>query len=120
MSEGWIKLYRSIEHNPIVNKDPDYFRVWCHLLLQATHTGYDVMFNGKRIKLKPGQFTSGRKRISEATKVNESKVTRILKTFESEQQIEQQTTSRCTLITILNWDIYQHSEQQIEQQLNSN
>jgi hypothetical protein len=46
-------------------------------------------------------------------------VQRILKTFKSEQQIEQQTTSRNRLITIVAWNEYQKSEQQNEQQVNN-
>lgn len=36
------------------------------------------------------------------------------------QQIEQQTSTKNRLITIINWNEYQQSEQQIEQQVNSN
>ena len=69
--------------------------------------------------LKPGQQIFGRKSIASDLKVNESKVQRILKTFESEQQIEQQTSSKNRLVSIVNWSRYQDSEQLIEQQLNN-
>jgi len=117
--EGWISLHRKLLENPIVCKDSDHLAVWIYLLLNATHTKYDVYFNNKRLTLKPGQLLTGRKSISSKIKVSESKVQRILKTFESEQQIEQQTTSQNRLISILNWGSYQNSEQRIEQQLNN-
>ena len=50
----------------------------------------------------------------------ESKVKRILKSFENEHQIEQQTANKNRLITVVNWDKYQSSEQQFEQQVNNN
>lgn len=118
MAQGYIKLYRSILDNPVVFKDPDYFAVWCYLLLMATHNGHDVIFGGERIRLQAGQLTTGRKMIANKTKVSESKVQRILKTFENEQQIEQVTDHKCRLITVVNWDKYQKSEQVIEQQVN--
>jgi hypothetical protein len=42
-----------------------------------------------------------------------------LKYLEIEQQIEQQKTTKFTIITILNWDRYQENEQQSEQQVNN-
>jgi hypothetical protein len=53
------------------------------------------------------------------TGVQESKVERILKHFKSEQQIEQQNCGKFRIISILNWNKYQASEQEIEQQVNN-
>ena len=98
--EGWIKLHRKILDNPIITKDSDYLAVWTYLLLNTTHKEYDVLFKGKRITLK--------------------KVQRILKTLENEHQIEQQTSNKNRLITIVSWDKYQEDEQQNKQQVNNN
>lgn len=117
--EGWICLHRKILENPIICKDNDYFVVWCYLLLSATHEKLTVIFKGKKIILKAGQLITGRKSIAEKFNISESKVQRILKNFEIEQQIEQQTSSKKRLITILNWDKYQNIEQQIEQRVNN-
>ena len=119
MSNGWIKLHRKTLDNPIVMKDTDYLAVWMWLLLNATHSDHDTIYEGKRITLKAGQFITGRKIISKELKINESKIQRILKTFEIEQQIEQQTNPRCRLISILRWTDYQLDEQQSEQQVNN-
>jgi DnaD/phage-associated family protein len=117
--EGWIKLHRKILENPICWKDSDYLAVWVYLLLNATHKNYNVIFKGKKTTLTPGQLLTGRQSISKFTKINESKVQRILKMLENEQQIEQQTTPQNRLITILSWLDYQDNEQQNEQQLNN-
>lgn len=106
--------------SPVAMKDSDHLAVWMYLLLNATHKEVDMLFNGARITLLPGQLITGRKSISSKTKVNESKVQRILKTFEIEQQIEQQNGNKNRLISIKNWDNYQQYEQQNEQQLNNN
>ena len=119
MSNGWIKLHRKTLDNPIVMKDTDHFAVWMWLLLNATHSDHDTIYEGERITLKAGQFITGRKIISKELKINESKIQRILKTFEIEQQIEQQTNPRCRLISILRWTDYQLDEQQSEQQVNN-
>lgn len=117
--EGWISTYRKILENPIVCKDSDYFAVWMYLLLNATHKESPAIFNKKKIILKKGQLITGRKTIAEKFDISESKVQRILKTFEIEQQIKQQTCSRNRLISIINWNEYQQSEQRIEQQVNN-
>ena len=90
-----------------------------YLLLNATHKESPAIFNKKKIILKKGQLITGRKAIAEKFDISESKVQRILKTFEIEQQIEQQTCSQNRLISIINWNEYQQNEQQVEQQVNS-
>jgi len=119
MAKGWVSLHRKTLENPVICKDSDYFSVWCYLLMNATHECYDAEFKGERITLKKGQLITGRKAISEKFNISESKVQRILKRFEIEQQIEQQTSSRKRLISIVNWSLYQGSEQQIEQRVNN-
>ena len=121
--QGWISLHRKILENPIVCKDSDYFSVWCYLLLNATHDKYDVEFKGKRITLNPGQLITGRKAIANQFKIDESKIQRILKKLEIEQQIEQQTSNKNRLITVLRWNEYQKANNKTtssEQQVNTN
>lgn len=117
---GWIKLHRKTLDNPIIMKDAAHLAVWMYLLLNATHAEYPALFKGKKIMLQPGQLITGRKSIADKLVINESKVTRILDVFESEHQIEQQTCNKNRLISITNWDSYQTSEQQNEQQVNNN
>lgn len=118
--EGYIKLHRKTLENPIVCKDAEYFTVWVYLLLSAAHSDIDIIFNNERMTLKSGQLITGRKTISEKFNIDQSKVQRILKTLKNEQQIEQQTTTKNRLITVLNWCKYQSSEQQNEQRVNNN
>lgn len=116
---GWVKLHRKMLDNPIIMKDAEHLAVWMYLLLNATHSEYPALFKGEKITLQPGQLITGRKSIAGALDVSESKVTRILNAFESEQQIEQQTSNKNRLITVINWDKYQLCDQQTEQQLNN-
>lgn len=107
MNKGWYK------------KD-GYFKLWCHLIMKATHQGMEFWFNKQNIKLNPGQFITGRKKLSEETGIHASKVERILTYFEKiEQQIEQQKTPRNRLITIVNFASYQKPEQHNEQPVNN-
>ena len=117
--EGWIKLHRKILENPIICKDSDYLSVWMYLLLNATHKEMPALFKGEKIILKPGQLITGRKSIANKLKISESKIYRIINEYKSEHQIEQQTSNKNSLITILNWNRYQQYEQQNETQMNN-
>lgn len=117
--EGWIKLHRKMLENPIVCKDADYLAVWVYLLLKASHGICPMVFKGEKIMLQPGQLITGRLKIAADLSVNESKVKRILNAFKTDQQIDQQASNKNSLITILNWDSYQKSDQQNGQQMTS-
>lgn len=115
--EGWIKLHRKTLDNPVVCKDSDYLSVWIYLLLNATHQEYDVLFRGKRITLQKGQLITGIISISKKMKINKDKVQRILKSFENDKQITQQTSNKNRLISIINWNEYQDIDKQNDKQV---
>jgi hypothetical protein len=123
---GWVKIHRQIK-DKVYYKDSEFIHLWIHLILCANHSEAEYLNGYDIVKLKKGQFITGRKKLSFETGISESKIERILKVFESEQQIEQQTNSRNRLISIVSWDKYQQSEQQTDskrtasgQQVNTN
>ena len=115
----FVKIFPQLLDNPIVCKDADHLAVWIYLLLNANSFPKEEMFNNERIIVKPGQMIRGRKMISSKIMVQESKVERILKLFKNEQQIEQVSSSKNRLITVLNWSSYQKNEQRNGQQVNN-
>lgn len=104
---GWIKLNRKLLDNPIITKDAVHLAVWIYLLLNAEWQ--------EGARLKPGQLITTRKKIAEQLNISESKVYRTLNELQTEQQIEQLSTSQGTVISIVNWNKYQKGEQQTEQ-----
>jgi len=120
-SSGWIKLHRRIKDKAYYKKS-EYVHLWVHLLLKANHKSKEFMFNDKIMLINEGQLLTGRKQLSQETGISESMVERILKMFQNEQQIEQQTTNKFRIISIKNWVNYQNEnnvEQQSEQQVNN-
>ena len=115
---GYVSLWRSLVNHPHY-QDSAWVHLWVHLLLKATHSGYNVMFNGQIVHLEPGQLIAGRLSLSSETGLHPSRVERLLKTLEIEQQIEQRTCTKNRLITVLNWSSYQVSEQRNEQRANN-
>lgn len=111
MSTGWIKLHRKIFKNKVVCKDSDHFMVWCYLLTNAIHSTYPIRFNGENIELQAGQLVTSQREIADETGINRGKVQRIMKCFEDEKQIEQLSTYKKRLVTIVNWSEYQGDRQ---------
>lgn len=111
-SKGWVKIHRQIYDNPWLRR-PAYMAVWVWLICHACYsdTQTSVIWKSKRIWLKKGQLTAGQIQISEDTGVPRGTVHRILKTLENEQQIEQLTSPRFSLITVKNYEKYQFREQ---------
>ena len=125
-NHGWISLHRKIQDTPIYS-DSHAVHLWVHLLLKANHQDKEFLFNGVMQSVKRGQLLTGRKALSSETGINESKIQRLLKTFETCQMIEQQANNKSRLISITNYDSHQASEQQVnntrttdEQQVNTN
>lgn len=116
---GWVKIHRKMWSNPVVTKDIEHVGLWVYLITHATHQDFDTLWKGERITLHPGQLITGRKKLSTETGIDEYKVNRILKHFESAQQIAQLKSAQGSLITILAWDKYQISAQQIAQQVHN-
>lgn len=114
---GWVKLHRKMLDNPIIMKDAEHLAVWMYLLLNATHAEYPALFKGEKITLQPGQLITGRKSIASTLDVNESKVRRILDSFENDQQIDRQRSNQNTLISLINWEKYQLCDQPDDQQM---
>ncbi len=104
---GFVLVFRSVNKKGWY-KDSEYVHLWFHLLLKANHTQTEILHDGKVVKLQPGQFVTGREVLATETGIHPSKITRVLKCFEIEQQIEQQTSSKYRIITVLNWDEYQN------------
>jgi len=108
--QGWISLHRKILDNPLF-KDPQALTLWVYLLLRANHSDTKALVGNKAIPVKRGEFITGRKSLATSTGINESKIQRLLKLFENEHQIKQQTFTKYRLISIANYSQYQDKEQ---------
>jgi len=122
LGNGFVPIYRKIR-NEIFYQNSEYTHLWLHILLCCNHE--KGFFNG--VEVKSGQFLTGRKALSKDTGINESKIERILNYLEEKEYIEQQKTTKHRVITVLSWDKYNKSEQQVnnkrttsEQQVNTN
>ena len=107
---GYIKLYRQMMSHPKY-KDSHHMHLWVHILMKAAFSPVDVDWKGKTVRLEPGQFTAGRKQLSDETGISEQRIKTVLRRLIADSQINQQTSNKCSMFTVLNWEKYQMSNQ---------
>ena len=103
MNKGFMFLPREIR-NWGWYRDSKMIHMLIHLMLEAQYQ--DVEYMG--IKLKRGQFVTGRKKLSEETGLTEREVRTAIKRLENDQQIKIETTNRYSIITLCNYDSLQN------------
>ena len=106
--DGWVKIHRSMWKNPWMFR-PNVLAVWVYILCHVTHQKTDVVFEGKRITLEPGQGLFKMRQVAQRLDIPTTTVHRIVELLKNETQIETQKTPRNTLVTVINWHLYQGS-----------
>jgi hypothetical protein len=114
---GWIKLHRKITDNPLYFAEPfSRVQAWVDLLIIANHKAGFFRVRGIRVDIKRGQIGYTSETLAKRWKWSKGKVLRFLNELQNDTQIETQKNNITTLITILNYDIYQGDETQNETQ----
>ena len=113
---GWIKIHRSIWDNPWMYR-PNVFMVWMYILCHVEFQPKDVVFEGKRVTLQPGQGLFRFTEVAELLGIPTPTLYRIVDLLKNEKQIEKQSSPRNTVITVVNWLKYQVDEKQNEKQV---
>lgn len=102
---GWVKMHRRFLEWEWYLDYPTKV-VFIHLLLRARwDEGY-----WKKVKLQRGQIAIGRKTLAKETGLSEQQVRTALAHLKSTNEITIESTNRFSVITIVNYDLYQ-SEQ---------
>lgn len=120
MHNGWIKSYRKTLQSPIFG-DAQKFKLWSLLLFKATHTNRKQIVGNHFIPLEQGQFVTGRVSLASdynrgekpKGRVSEQTLWRWLKMFEQDEMLNIESTSKYSVITITNWNLYQQGELQV-------
>ncbi|EAC4797903.1 DnaD domain-containing protein [Listeria monocytogenes] len=113
MSLGWIKLHRDLKEKPIwKSSTPEQKTILVTLLMMANHKENEWEWRGKPFKAKPGEFVTSIKSITEecGKGISSQNVRTALKRFENYGFLTKKSTKVNTLINIVNWGVYQESE----------
>ncbi|WHQ77643.1 DnaD domain protein (plasmid) [Latilactobacillus curvatus] len=116
--ESWFKVYRKIKKS-FVWSNPYYLKLWLLILSKAKYKPDKFIFNGQEMYLNSGQLVTGRAALTAemndgvkpAQLVNSTFVWRTLKKFEKAEMLHIKSTPKYSVVTVLNWDEYQQSEQ---------
>lgn len=109
MSDGWIKLHRSIWDHWIW-KDPYRLRCWLDLIMLANHKPKKINIDSQIITVEIGQHWTSDEKLAERWGCGKKKVRNFLKLLVSDGMIYKEGTPRGTLITIVNYRLYQGFE----------
>jgi len=102
MSNGWIKLHRQFLDWEWYD-DMNTKCLFLHLMLKANHK--DKKYRGTLIKR--GQLLTGREVLSNETGLSQQQIRTCLTKLKSTNDITIKSTSKGTLVTVDNYDVYQ-------------
>jgi hypothetical protein len=116
--QGYIKLWRkSIESGLIKNHNVWIFWTWC--LLKANHQpDFKQVVGFQEVTLEPGQFIFGLKKASEETGLSIQKIRTCLSFLKKYKNLTIKTTNKFSVVSIINWGVYQGVEKEINNQSN--
>ena len=103
--ENYIKLFRKML-NWGWYKDTNTFRVFMHILLKANYQPSEY----KGHKIDAGECVFGRKKWAEDLGLSERQVRTAIEHLKSTNEIATKTTNKFTIITVVNWELWQIEE----------
>lgn len=117
MNRGYVRLWRkSLDTGWLRNHE--LWAFWSYCLLKASHKEHDTLVGLQIVRLMPGQFIFGRKKASLETGLTEQEIRTILDFLKKAGNLTIKTTNKFSIISIVNWHIYQPQENENNQQTN--
>lgn len=108
--QGWIKLHRKIMDNTIIweTSEPyDRRSAWQYLLMMANHEDKDIRIDNNVITIRRGQHYTSMSKLAEKWHWSRNRVDRFLDLLNGAGMVYADRTPRGTLLTIVNYGIYQ-------------
>lgn len=113
--EGYIKLYRKSMNNEFFLEMPyDRWHAFEYLLLSARFKPTEIIIKGKTVHLEAGQTIFGENYLAQKWGWSRQKVRRFLDQLSEHEMIHKVGTPYGTLITIVNYTLYQGERTSID------
>lgn len=113
MSTGWIKLNRSIQEHWLWEEKPfDKKSAWIDLLLLANHKNNKFPLGNEIVEVEQGSFVTSEIKLMNRWGWSKTKLRNFLKLLESEKMITRAVDKKKTIISIVNYRVYQCLENQ--------
>ena len=105
---GWIKVYRDLEKHWLWEDKPfSRGQAFINLLMMANHQDNKILFNGDLIEVKRGQRITSLRKLSEEWGWSTKKTKKFLELLEKDNMVTVKTDNKKTLVTIVNYGVYQ-------------
>lgn len=124
---GWFSVHRKLKESAVFS-DPFILKLWMLCLMKVSYTDHEQLVGRQMVKLQPGEFVTGRYSLAEEYNrgvkkdmiVSERTLWRWLKNFEEWEMLSIKSTTKYSVITVINWHQYQTSDQQVSSSRPSN
>jgi len=109
MSQGWISLHRKIREHPLFKEKRSFskFEAWIYLLLRANYRENQFLLGNIVITVDRGCLLTSIKDLAETWKWSRTKSKNFLEFLQNEKMILFESTTKYTMIEILNYEKYQ-------------
>lgn len=111
-----VKLHRKIQNN-IISENIELLWLFTYFLTRANYKETEILIWFERIKLKPWQFVSSIRKLSDHFWVSRGKIERLINQLEMSWISRHKWTNKYSLFTIINRDTYQWDETQVGDQV---
>ena len=113
MDNSYFKYFRNSQDNEFYFSEKfTRWSAWVDLLTLATFKERTVFIKGNEIKLKAGDLCYSQRTLAKRWKWNVRTVTKFLQLLHTRQMIHHTISHITTVITILNWKLYQNDTSQ--------
>ena len=117
MDRGWIKIWRKTLDSGIL-QNPELFAFWIWCLLKASHKEKTLFVGKQEVTVNKGEFVFGRCQAAKELNSSEQKVRTCLKSLKSTGNLTVKSTNKFSIISIINWELYQKDERENNHQNN--
>ena len=107
--KGYIKVYRDIRDHWIW-QDAELLKAWIDIVMMAYHKDDKVFFKKEWINVKRGDFPTTVRHLASRWGWGKDRVLKFLRMLEKDGMIDRKTDSKKTLITVINYGVYQSAE----------
>ena len=108
---GFIKIFRSLADHPLWTVKPfSQGQAWVDILINANHSDGYFYLRGQKVEVKRGQLGWSIVHLGIRWGWSRTKVKNFLNLLEKEQQITQSQSHITSVLTIVNYDEYQHKK----------
>lgn len=115
-NSGWISVHRKVRDNWLWNVRSKFCErsAWIDLLLAANHQTKRIPFNARVITVERGSFVTSKLKLAKRWRWSRPKVESFLRLLRDEEMVRIESNNECSIISIVNFDAYQNSEQHSE------